>query len=171
VLSCWNPALTRSQIAGSRGVGGGARLSAESPALFCAALGSNMALIHMRFRMRTLIYSLKGVGIGLVEMNWAQALADNPLVVLSIMCASAAVVVLFYDFLKSRRRSPSHAIPRSSEPNSGSRGKKSGRSLFDRITLLNRNFVQCQRCFRIELVNVQFCSGCGAKITTSNELW
>jgi len=159
------------EIAGSRGVGGGARPSAESPALFCAALGSNMALTHMRFSKRTLIYSLKGIGIGLVEMNWAQALADNPLVVLSIICASAAVVVLFYDFLKSRRRSPSHGSLRPSELDSGSRGKKSGRSLFDRITLLNRNFVQCQRCFRIELVNVQFCSGCGAKITTSNELW
>lgn len=109
-------------------------------------------------------------------MGWIDTLANNPLLVFSILCAFAAVVVVAYDVLNAReyRLIPRSAV-KSGEPSNELQNRKRRPSVFDKITLLNRKLIQCPRCFRIEFVTVRFCSGCGMRTTngrpSSSDSW
>jgi hypothetical protein len=102
-------------------------------------------------------------------MNWTDPLANNPLLVFSILCAFAALVVVAYDILNSKGNRLVSAAVESGESGNELRNKKRRPSVFDKITLLNRNLVQCPGCFRIEFATVRFCSGCGMRIVSNEE--
>jgi len=100
----------------------------------------------------------------------AQVFAENPFIILSVLSGSAAAAVLLYAILCFERRvGPSSSAAEQKEPESDQRNGGLRRSLLDRITLLNRNLVQCPRCYRIEFANVRFCSGCGTSMIDSAE--
>jgi len=102
-------------------------------------------------------------------MSWADPLANNPLLVLSVLFAFAALVVVAYDFLNSKKNRLIPDAVESGEPGNGFQNKKKRPSVFDKITLLNRNLIQCPTCFRIEFAAVRFCSGCGSRIILNHE--
>lgn len=102
-------------------------------------------------------------------MSWTDPLANNPLLVFSVLCAFAALVVVAYDILNSKGNRLVPGAVESGEPGNELQNKKKRPSVFDKITLLNRNLVQCSGCFRIEFAAVRFCSGCGMRIVSSQE--
>jgi len=102
-------------------------------------------------------------------MSWTDPLANNPLLVLSLLCAFAALVVVVYDILNSKKNRLIPDAVESGEPGNELQNKKKHPSVFDKITLLNRNLIQCPRCFRIEFAATRFCSGCGMRIAWNHE--
>ena len=100
-------------------------------------------------------------------MSWTQAFTDNPFLVLSISCGSAALALILYIVLNSRRHTQTvgptaneHAIE----------SKNWRRSVLDKIALLNKNLIQCPRCFKIDFINIRFCSRCGVSLVPHAEL-
>ena len=103
-------------------------------------------------------------------MNWTQLFAENPFLILSILSGSAAVAVLMYAIVNSKQRDRLHPNLAKSNGDNRPRTSRQRQSIFDRITLLNRNLTQCPRCLRIDFANVRFCSGCGMTMMPRPEL-
>jgi len=100
-------------------------------------------------------------------MSWTQAFTDNPFLIFSISCGSAALALILYIALNSRRHTQT-AGPTANEHAIESKNWR--RSVLDKITLLNKNFIQCPSCFKIDLVNIRFCSRCGMRLIPYAEL-
>jgi len=116
---------------------------------------------------------IPGTSAGTVasDMNWTQLLAENPFLMLSIVSGSAAVAVLVYAIINSRQRDRLHPnLAKWNGSDNEPRNRKRRQTVFDRITLLNRNLAQCPRCFRVDFANVRFCSGCGMTMMPRSEL-
>lgn len=103
-------------------------------------------------------------------MSWAQTFADNAFLVFSISCGSAALAVMMYTILNFKRRTRTAGPTSNGRDASGSKKKNWRRSVLDRVTLLNKNFIQCPECFKIDFVNIRFCSRCGVRLIPGAEL-
>jgi hypothetical protein len=98
-------------------------------------------------------------------MSFAELLTENPFLLLSIVSGAAAAAVLLGGLLKYRLRNASNP----DKAASSREGNKWRQSVFDRITLLNRNLIQCPQCFMINFSNVRSCSRCGMQFTAHSE--
>ena len=101
-------------------------------------------------------------------MTWVQSLGENPFLVFSILSGMGAAALLLRAILELK-------LGNSSQHNQialSGRGqeKKWRRTVFDRITLLNRNLIQCPGCFMIDFANIRFCSRCGMQMAPHSEL-
>jgi hypothetical protein len=101
-------------------------------------------------------------------MSWNQAFTDNPFLIFSIACGSAALALILYTILNSGQHAKT-AGPIVNE-HYAIESKNWRRSVLDKITLLNKNFIQCPECFKIDLVNIRFCSRCGMRLVPHAEL-
>lgn len=105
-----------------------------------------------------------------IHMDWTQLFAENPFLIVSILSGTGAAAVLVGAILNSKRRSASLSSAAQSNGAHGElQNKRWQRTIFDRITLLNRNLIQCPRCFKIDFANVRFCTGCGMRIMPNAE--
>jgi hypothetical protein len=99
------------------------------------------------------------------SMTWAPLTTENAFLLFSVLSGTAAAAILLRDILRSKRQRTPYSDPgMPSQPRSeaGNRGQLS--SLLDRITLLNRNLIQCSRCFTIDHAHTRFCTRCGASM-------
>lgn len=104
-------------------------------------------------------------------MSWAQLATDSAFLILSILSGTGAAVVLLHGIAHSRPHNVSHSDPTLpsrlfNEPGSQRRRP----SLLDRITLLNRNLIQCPRCLMIDSAHARFCIRCGTSMQSYGEL-
>jgi len=103
-------------------------------------------------------------------MNWAQFVSDNAPLILSVVSGTGAAVVLLQEILRSKTDNvprPNPALP--SQLSSGPIVSIQRHSLLDRITLLNRNLIQCPRCSMIDYANARFCTRCGLPMRANGE--
>jgi hypothetical protein len=104
-------------------------------------------------------------------MTWAQVTAENAFLILSILSGTGAAAVLVRHIVRSKLHNVSDpdAAPLAQLPNElGS--KKRQLNLLDRITLLNRNLIQCPRCFMIDFAHARFCIRCGTSMQSYDEM-
>lgn len=101
-----------------------------------------------------------------MHMSLAELLTENPFLLLSIVSSALAAAVLLGGLLKSKLRNASNP----DQVASSGEGNKWRRSVFDRITLLNRNLIQCPHCFMINFSNVRSCTRCGMQFTAHGEI-
>lgn len=104
-------------------------------------------------------------------MNWAQLTAENAFLILSILSGTGAAAVLLQGIVRSKLRNVSQASPTlPGQLHSELANSQRRPSLLDRITLLNRNLIQCPKCFMIEYANARFCTRCAMPMQRSSEL-
>jgi hypothetical protein len=101
-------------------------------------------------------------------MSWTQAFTDNPFLVFSISFGSAALALILYTFLNSKQRI--HIAGPMANEHYAIESKNWRRSALDKIALLNKNLIQCPRCFKIDFINIRFCSRCGMSLVPHAEL-
>jgi hypothetical protein len=104
-------------------------------------------------------------------MNWAQLITDNPFLILSIISGAVAATILLHSIMRSKLQNAPH--PNSALPSviGGGLGNSGHRpSVLDRITLLNRNLIQCPRCFTMDYAGARFCTRCGMPMQQNLEL-
>jgi len=97
------------------------------------------------------------------RMTWAELATENAFLILSILSGTGAAAVLLHGIVRSKLHNVSHADP--TLPLQLQRP-----SVLDRITLLNRNLIQCSRCFMIEFTGAKFCTRCGMPMQSSSGL-
>ena len=104
-------------------------------------------------------------------MTWAQLTAENAFLILSALSGTAAAAVLVRHVVRSKLHNVSDpdAISPSQLPNEIV-GKRKQPNLLDRITLLNRNLIQCRRCFTIDFAHARFCTRCGSSMQSYDEM-
>jgi len=104
-------------------------------------------------------------------MSWAPLASENAFIVFSVLSGTAAAVVLLREILRSKLHDASHSDPAlySQSYNELGNGKQLP-SLLDRITLLNKNLVQCPTCSTIDHVHARFCTRCGTAMQSSSEM-
>jgi hypothetical protein len=104
-------------------------------------------------------------------MTWAQLTAENAFLILSILSGTGAVAVLVRQIIHSKLHNVSDPDPTSHTqlPNEHM-SKKERPSLLDRITLLNRNLIQCPSCFTIDHAHTRFCTRCGTSMQSYDEM-
>jgi len=100
---------------------------------------------------------------GAFRMTWAELATENAFLILSILSGTGAAAVLLHAIVRSKLHNVSHADPtlalQLQQP-----------SVLDRITLLNRNLIQCSRCFMIEFRSARFCTRCGTPMQSPSGL-
>ena len=104
-------------------------------------------------------------------MNWAPLTTQSVLLVLSALSATGAAAILLRGIVRSKlQKAPHDSLASSGQPRSelGSKGRLS--SLFDRITLLNKNLIQCPRCSAIDHAHARFCTRCGTSMQPHQEM-
>jgi hypothetical protein len=104
-------------------------------------------------------------------MTWAQLTAENAFLILSILSGTGAAAVLVRQIVRSKLHNVSDPDPASHTqlPNE-LMSKKKQPSLLDRITLLNRNLIQCPSCFTIDHAHIRFCTRCGTSMQSYDEM-
>ena len=103
-------------------------------------------------------------------MNWAQFVSDNAPLILSVVSGTGAAAVLLQEILRFKTDNvarPDLALP--SQLSSGPIVSIQRQSVLDRITLLNRNLIQCPRCSMIDYANTRFCNRCGMPMQANGE--
>ena len=89
----------------------------------------------------------------------------------SILSGSAATGVLLHGMLRSKSRDTVQSDSTSISELYIEPVSKQGRpSALDRITLLNRNLIQCPTCSTIDFAHIRFCSRCGTQLNRYSEL-
>jgi len=107
----------------------------------------------------------------LLNMTWPQLTPDDALLVLSILAGLGAAAVLLREILGLRLQNvPSTDLTLPIQPLNQLENKKQQPSLLDRITLLNKNLIQCPRCFSFDFANARFCIRCGTLMGSRGEL-
>ena len=104
-------------------------------------------------------------------MTWAPLTTEAAFLLLSVLSGTAAAVILLRDMASSRFRKTLHGDLASTDESHVevvSRGRLS--NLLDRITLLNKNLIQCPSCLRIDHAHARFCNRCGALMKSYEEL-
>lgn len=103
-------------------------------------------------------------------MSWAPLATESVFLVFSVLSGTAAAVVLLRGIVRSKLHGASHsdlAFSSQSHGEFGSRKQLPG--LLDRITLLNKNLIQCPRCSTIDYAHARFCTRCGTAMQSFNE--
>jgi hypothetical protein len=121
----------------------------------------------VQFFLSTAMYPLRNIDISNLRlpcsMTWAPLTTESAFLLFSVLSGTGAAAILLRDILRSKRqKTPYGDLPGQSRSQSGDRRQFS--SLLDRITLLNRNLIQCSRCFTIEHAHARFCTRCGASM-------
>jgi hypothetical protein len=104
-------------------------------------------------------------------MTWAPLATQSVLLVLSALSATGAAAILLRGIVRSKLQKALHdSLASSGQPRSelGSKGRLS--SLLDRITLLNKNLIQCPRCSTIDHAHARFCTRCGTSMQSHEEM-
>ena len=104
-------------------------------------------------------------------MNWAPLTTQSVLLVLSALSATGAAAILLRGIVRSKlQKAPHDGLASFGQPRSelGSKGRLL--SLLDRITLLNRNLIQCPRCYTIDHAHARFCTRCGTSMQLHEEM-
>jgi hypothetical protein len=104
-------------------------------------------------------------------MNWAPLTTQSVLLILSALSATGAAAILLRGVARSKlQKAPRDSLTSSGQPRIelGSRGRLSG--LLDRITLLNKNLIQCPRCSTIDHAHARFCTRCGTSMQPQEEM-
>jgi restriction endonuclease Mrr len=104
-------------------------------------------------------------------MTWAPLATQSVLLVLSALSATEAAAILLRGIVRSKLQKALHdSLASSGQPRSelGSKGRLS--SLLDRITLLNKNLIQCPRCSTIDHAHARFCTRCGTSMQSHEEM-
>jgi hypothetical protein len=104
-------------------------------------------------------------------MTWAPLTTQSAFLLLSVLCGTGAAAILLRDIARSRMRKTSRGdLALYDQPHAevGGRGKLS--NLLDRITLLNRNLIQCPSCFAIDHAHARFCTRCGTSMQSHEEM-
>jgi len=104
-------------------------------------------------------------------MSWAPLATESVFLVFSVLSGTAAAVVLLRGIVRSKLHGASHsdlALPGQSYSEFANRRQLPG--LLDRITLLNKNLIQCPRCSTIDHAHARFCTRCGTAMQTFNEM-
>jgi hypothetical protein len=90
---------------------------------------------------------------------------ENPFLVLSILSGAGAAAVLVYSALRSKLRNVTRAdLMEATQLDIEPRSNKWRPNVLDRITLLNRNLIQCPRCLTIDSANIRYCCKCGMQM-------
>ena len=97
-------------------------------------------------------------------MSWAPLTIQSILLVLSALSAIGAAAILLRGMVRSKLQKSHDSLASSGQPHIelGSKGRLSG--LLDRITLLNKNLIQCPRCSTIDHAHARFCTRCGTSM-------
>jgi hypothetical protein len=107
----------------------------------------------------------------LASMTWAQLTPDNAFLILSVLAGAGAVGVLLREILRSKLHNVSHPDPTMLGQHLNElENKKQQPSLLDKITLLNKNLIQCPRCFTFDFAHARFCTRCGTSIQSYGEM-
>ena len=104
-------------------------------------------------------------------MNWAPLTTQTVLLVLSALSATGAAAILLRGIVRSKlQKAPHDSLALSGQPRIEleSKGRLSG--LLDRITLLNKNLIQCPRCSTIDHAHARFCTRCGTSMQSHEEM-
>lgn len=104
-------------------------------------------------------------------MTWAQLATENAFLILSILSGTGAAAVLVRQILRSKLNNvsdPDPTLPVQLPNELGN--KKKQPNLLDRITLLNRNLIQCPSCFTIDFAHARFCTRCGTSMQSYDEM-
>ena len=103
-------------------------------------------------------------------MTWAPLTTQSVLLVLSALSATGAAAILLRGIVRSKLQKAHDILASSGQPRSelGSKGRLS--SLLDRITLLNKNLIQCPRCSTIDHAHARFCTRCGTSMQSHEEM-
>ena len=104
-------------------------------------------------------------------MTLAELFTENPFLILSILSGAIAATILLYSIVCSRAHIPYYRntmLPSVTGGELLSGGHRP--SMLDRITLLNRNLIQCPRCFTMDYAGARYCIRCGMPIQQSLEL-
>jgi hypothetical protein len=103
-------------------------------------------------------------------MTWAPFTIQSVLLVLSALSAAGAAAILLRGIVRSKLQKARASLASSGQPRSelGSKGRLS--SLLDRITLLNKNLIQCPRCSTIDHAHARFCTRCGTSMQSHEEM-
>jgi len=104
-------------------------------------------------------------------MNWAPLTTQSVLLVLSALSATGAAAILLRGIVRSKlQKAPHDSLASAGQPHSelGSKGPLS--NLLDRITLLNKNLIQCPRCSTIDHAHARFCTRCGTSMQSHEEM-
>jgi hypothetical protein len=102
-------------------------------------------------------------------MSWTLTI-QSILLVLSALSAIGAAAILLRGIIRSKLQKPHDSLASSSQPRIelGNKGRLSG--LLDRITLLNKNLIQCPRCSTIDHAHARFCTRCGTSMQSHEEM-
>jgi hypothetical protein len=104
-------------------------------------------------------------------MTWPQLTPDDALLILSILAGLGAAAVLLREILRLRLRNVSGTyLSLPSQPLNQLENKRQQPSLLDRITLLNKNLIQCPRCFSFDFAHARFCIRCGTLMGSRGEM-
>jgi hypothetical protein len=104
-------------------------------------------------------------------MTWAQLTPDMALLILSVLAGTGAAAVLLREILRSKLHNVSHPDPTLlSQPLSELKNKKQQPNLLDKISLLNKNLIQCPRCFTFDFAHARFCTRCGTSIQSYGQM-
>ena len=104
-------------------------------------------------------------------MTWAPLVTENAFLVFSVLSGTAAAAVLLRGILRTKLHGASHsdlALASQSYSELGNGRRLPG--LLDRITLLNKNLIQCPRCSTIDHAHARFCTRCGTAMQSSSEM-
>jgi hypothetical protein len=104
-------------------------------------------------------------------MTWPQLTPDDALLILSILAGLGAAAVLLREILRLRLHNVSGTdLTLPGQPLGEFQNKKQQPSLLDRITLLNKNLIQCPRCFTFDFAHARFCARCGTLMGSRGEM-
>jgi hypothetical protein len=105
-------------------------------------------------------------------MTWAPALTvDNAFLILSVLAGTGAAAVLLREIARPRQHNFSLTDPTlPGQPLNQLEIRKKQPSLLDRITLLNKNLIQCPRCFTFDFAHARFCTRCGTSMGSYGEM-
>ena len=104
-------------------------------------------------------------------MTWAPLTTESAFLVLSVLSGIGAAAILLRDIVRSKLQRASHGdLASPSQPYAELRSRSQLSSLLDRITLLNRNLIQCPRCSTIDHAHARFCTRCGASMQSQKEM-
>jgi hypothetical protein len=104
-------------------------------------------------------------------MTWPQLTPDDVFLILSVFAGTGAATILLREILRPKLHNVSHPdLTMPSQRHNELDNKKQRASLLDRITLLNKNLIQCPRCFTFDFAHARFCTRCGTLMGSHGQM-